>query len=241
MLSAPAGQDEPVPDRSAKAGQDASELLGELARELSALVRRDVEVAAAERLVTLRRALLDTAAVVVVAVAALFALAALSVAGGRAAASWIPGWAAALVIAGGWALLALLAAAVLLRPRAQPREREELFGLLQLLSSGDRLEELQSSREDARDEAEREMRQTSAALVETLLEEAAEHQAKALPAIAKREVGRAEADAVELIAEALAVLTAPARAGWNALGRLVEPPTAAGPSTRRDTRGGRRT
>ena len=68
------------------------------------------------------------------------------------------------------------------------------------------------------------MRQTSDALVKALLDEAAEHQVKALPAVAKREVGEVEADAGELIAEALAVLTAPARAGLGAFGRLVEPP-----------------
>jgi Putative Actinobacterial Holin-X, holin superfamily III len=206
--------------------QEASDLAGRLARELSTLVRRDVEVAAAERLPTLRRALLDATALAAVAVATLFALAALSIAGGRAAATAIPGWAAALAVAGAWALVAVVATAVLLRPRAQPREREELFGLLQLLSSEHRLEELQSSREEARDEAEAEVRQTSAAVVKALLDEAAERQVKALPTVAKREIGKAEADAADLIAEALTVLTAPARAGLSALGRLVETPAA---------------
>src|SRR5205814_1756961 len=119
----------------------------------------------------------------------------------------VPGWTAALVVAGAWALVALVGAAVLLRPRAQPREREELFGLLQMLSAGHRLDKLRSSREDARDDAEREMRQTSAALVKALLDEAAEHQVKALPSLARREVGKAEADAAELIADLLAALT----------------------------------
>jgi Putative Actinobacterial Holin-X, holin superfamily III len=214
--------------------QAASDLLSQLARELSTLVRREVEVAASERLPTLRRALLDAIALAAVAVAALFALAALSVAGGRAAAGAIPGWAAALLVAGGWALVAGIAAIVLLRPRAQPRERDELFGLLQMLSRKDGLEELQSSWYDARAEAEQEVRQTSAALVEALLDEAIEHQVNALPVIAKREVGRAEADAAELIAEGLALLTAPARAGLSALGRLVEPP--ARETTRADER-----
>jgi thioester reductase-like protein len=51
-----------MPDLPMNSGRQSAELLGRLARELSALVRRDVEVAAAERLPTLRRALLDTAA-----------------------------------------------------------------------------------------------------------------------------------------------------------------------------------
>ncbi len=217
-------------DRSLNGGRQSAELLGQLARELSTLVRRDVEVAAAERLPTLRRALLDTAAVAAVAVAALFALAALSVAGGWALATVIAAWAAALVVAGGWAVIAAAAAAVLLRPRAQPRERE-LVGLLQLLSRKHRLKELQARREEGRDEAEKQLRHTSGALVTALLDEAAEHQLKALPAVAAREVGKAEADAGELIAEALALLTAPARAGLGALGRLVEPPAAGGEQT----------
>jgi Putative Actinobacterial Holin-X, holin superfamily III len=212
-----------MPDADPKRHQ-AADLLAQLARELSALVRRDVEVAASERLPALRRALLDATALAVVAVTALLALAALSVAGGRAADTILPGWAAVLVVAGAWALLTAIAAAVVLRPRTRPREREELLGLLEILFRDDRLEEVQSSRCDARAEAEAQVRQTSASLVAALLEEAAEHQLEALPAVAKREVGKAEADAAERIAEALAVLTAPARAGLSALGRLVELP-----------------
>jgi hypothetical protein len=216
-----------MPSDSEKTGREAAELLGQLARELSALVRRDVEVAAAERLPALRRALLDVAAVRTVGVAGLFALAALSVATGWALASVAAGWTAALFVAGAWALIALLAAAVLLRPGAHRREREDLLGLLQLLSGTRALEQVQSAREDARDAAEAKIRETSAALVRTLLEEAAERQLKALPALAKRELDKAEPDAAPLLAGALALLTAPARAGLGALGRLAEPRDAA--------------
>lgn len=212
-----------MPDRSSRPDHESGELLGQLARELSALVRRDVEVAAAERLPTLRAGLLDVTAVLVVAVAALFALAALSVAAGRAAATVMPGWFAALVVAGAWLLIAAVAATVVLRPRTKQRE-QEVVGLLQILASDEHLEQLRSSREEARDEAETEMRRSSSALVRTLLDETVEHQVKALPSVAKREVGKAEADAADVIADALAVLTAPARAGLHALGRLVEPP-----------------
>jgi hypothetical protein len=223
--------------------QHASDLTGELARQLSTLVRRDVEVAAAERLPTLRRALLDAVTAALVVLSALFAVAAFAVAGGLGAAIAIRAWAAALVVGGLFALLATLAAVVLVRPRAQPREREELFGLLQMLSRKHHLEELQTSRLDARAEAEDEVRQTSAALVRALLDEAAEHQLRALPEVAKREIGKAEADATDLLAETLALLTAPARAGLSALGRLVEapPPVVRGranqPMARSDPRG----
>ena len=204
----------------------AAELLGELARELSRLVRRDSEVAMAERLPTLRRALLDLAALLVVAVAALFALAAVSIATGSLLSRALPGWTAALVVAAGWSVVALVLAAVLLRPRAQPREREELLGLVQMLARDHDLEQLRASREQVRDEAEGQMRETAGAVVEALLEEAAEHQLKALPQLAKREAEEAEADATDLLVEALSLVTAPARAGWRALERIAEPPLA---------------
>jgi hypothetical protein len=80
-----------MPDLPVNSGRQSAELLGQLARELSALVRRDVEVDAPERLPTPRRALWRTAALAAVGVAALFALAALSVAGGWAVAGALAG------------------------------------------------------------------------------------------------------------------------------------------------------
>ncbi|TMK72131.1 MAG: hypothetical protein E6G50_04510 [Actinobacteria bacterium] len=200
---------------SPEARHEAADLVGQLARELSALVRRDIEVAGAERLPTLRRALLDASAVAIVAAAGFFAFAAAA-----------------------WTIIGLAVAIVLVRPRAQPTEREELFGLLQMLSRDHRLDELQSSREHARDEAEQQMRQTSSALVKTLLDEAAEHQLKALPQLARREAERAEADAADVIADAVSVLIAPARAGWKALERLVEPQPQARKDRQRPTHAG---
>lgn len=218
-------------DRRVTPGRESAELLGELARELSVLVRRDIEVAAAERLPILRRAFLDLAALVAVLLAGLLALAACTVAAGVAIAAVVPGWAAALIVAAAWAVVAAGVALVLLRPRAQPREREELIGLLQLVSREHRLEELHSSREEARDEADQEVRRTSAALVKALLDEATEHQVEALPAVTKQEVANAaQAAAPDLLTDAIALLTAPARAGLTVLERLVEPTEAASQS-----------
>jgi membrane protein implicated in regulation of membrane protease activity len=214
----------------------AADLTAELARRLSTLVRRDLEVAAAERLPTLRRALLDALASALAVLAAMFAVAALAVAAGLGAANALPGWAAALLVAGLFALLATVAAAVLIRPRAQPKEREELLGLLQMLSRNHRLDELRASREDARAEAEADVRGTSTALVEALLDAAAEHQLRALPEVARREIEKAEADAADLLSETFALVTAPARAGLHALNRLVEPPSARRPPERTRTR-----
>jgi uncharacterized protein with beta-barrel porin domain len=91
------------------------------------------------------------------------------------------------------------------------------FRVAAMLSREHRLEELQSAREEVRDVAEREMRQTSAALVESILDEAVEHQVEALPALAKREAEKAEVDTGEALADLLLVLTAPARAGFTNL------------------------
>jgi hypothetical protein len=211
-------------DRPVTPGRESAELLGQLARELSVLVRRDIEVAAVEQLPILRRAFLDLAVVAAVVLAASLALAASSVAAGVVVAAIVPGWSAALIVAAAWALIATVMAFVLLRPRAQPREREELIGLLQLVSRQQGVEELHSSREEARDEADEEVRRTAAALVEALLDETTEHQVKELPAVAKQEVvNTAEAAAPDLLTDALALLTAPARAGLSVLERLVEP------------------
>jgi Putative Actinobacterial Holin-X, holin superfamily III len=199
---------------TSRAGERSADLLGALARQLSALVRRDIEVSAAERLPVVRRTLLDVAAVWVVAVAGLFALAAASVAGSRAAAALVPTWGAALIVAGVWTVIALLAAVILLRPRTQS-ERDELIGLLQILARDHELDALQASREDARDEAEAEMRQTARTLVATLLHEVTEHQVRSLPAVAKREVGKAEADVTQLVAETISLIAAPARGGQD--------------------------
>ena len=197
---------------------DSSDLLGELARELSVLVRRDLDVAAAERLAMVRSALLDLGVVVGIGGAAVFALATLSVAAGVALAGSISAWLAALIIATGWTAVAIAGALILLRPRMQPREREELFGLLQMLTTTQHLDDLREAREDARDEAESEMRQTSASLVTSFLDDATEHQMKAVPAIAKREAERLEAEAAELLEHRLPLLVAPARVGRKALG-----------------------
>jgi hypothetical protein len=66
MLAAWLGHEWAMSAKSPTPGDRSGQLLGDLARQLTALVRRDVEVSAAERLPTLRRALLDTAAVAVV-------------------------------------------------------------------------------------------------------------------------------------------------------------------------------
>jgi Putative Actinobacterial Holin-X, holin superfamily III len=218
MLWTPGGHDQSVSVQERDEKRQSPELLGQLARELSVLVRRDLEVAGAERLATVRRAALDLGIVSVLAGAVVFAFAALSVSAGYALAAVVSAWLAALIVAAAWASIALVGAAILLRPRLQPRQREELYGLLRMLSKDHHLDELRRDREEARDEAEREMRQSSAALVTTVLDEAAEHQMKALPAAAKREAERLETEAAELLEDRMPLLVAPVRVGRKALG-----------------------
>src|SRR5919204_6499954 len=83
-----------------------SQLLGQLAHETSVLVRSELELAAAERLPAFRRIGIETAAALAAAVASVFAFACVTWAAGRAADLVLPGWAAPLVVAGGWFLIA---------------------------------------------------------------------------------------------------------------------------------------
>ena len=69
--------------------------------------------------------------------------------------------------------------------------------VLQMLSRNHRLKEVKAAREEARDEAEAETRHISRELVRSALEDAAEHQVKALPGLAKHEAAKVEADATE--------------------------------------------
>ena len=80
----------------------AEELLGELAHELSLLVRSELEVAAAERGPWLHRIAIELAASLGAAGAMLLALGAASLAAVEGLRPVLPGWLAALVVAVGW-------------------------------------------------------------------------------------------------------------------------------------------
>ena len=81
----------------------AEELLGELAHELSLLVRSELEVAAAERGPWLHRIAIELAASLGAAVAMLLALSAASFAAVEGLRLVLPGWLAALAVAVAWA------------------------------------------------------------------------------------------------------------------------------------------
>src|SRR5262245_31815783 len=93
-------------DRPAMASSDGSgRLLGELGRELAVLTRLDAELAVAEQAPTMIRAGVGLLAA---ATAAVLAAGAISVAVGRPLEHIMPGWLAALVVAAGWGVAALL-------------------------------------------------------------------------------------------------------------------------------------
>jgi membrane protein implicated in regulation of membrane protease activity len=81
----------------------AEELLGELAHQLSLLVRSELEVAAAERGPWLNRIAIELAASLGAAVAMLLALGAASLAAVEGLRLVLPGWLAALAVALAWA------------------------------------------------------------------------------------------------------------------------------------------
>jgi Putative Actinobacterial Holin-X, holin superfamily III len=80
-------------------------LLGELARALSVLTRIDAELAVARRAPDMLRGAVGLLAA---ATAAVLAAGAVSVAVGRPLGHILPGWLAALVVAAGWAVVAML-------------------------------------------------------------------------------------------------------------------------------------
>ncbi|HEX6490840.1 MAG TPA: phage holin family protein [Gaiellaceae bacterium] len=190
--------------------------LGQLAHELSLLVRADLELSAAERLPELRRLTLDSLGGLVLAVASLLALAALSFAAGLGLAQAVQPWLAGLIVAAGWGAVA--GAIVLLgHPRRLAQRLEDAFH--QRLIEQARVE---------RRRAEEAVRRTAEGLAREMAQEAAEHEAKEALSALERELGSPEAD--RRLAELVRAVTAPGRAGLDLIERIagVRPPDEAG-------------
>jgi signal transduction histidine kinase len=182
-------------------------LLGQLAHELSILVRSDVELAASRRLHRLRLILFELAALLAAAVAGFLALAALTWAAVRALDQVLPGWASALVAAGAWAGVS---AALL----ALERSRHLLVAL------GERHHaRLVASAEETRADAEQAVRRTAEQLARAVVREAARHELRTLEAAADEAVETAETDAGALLKDVVEALGAPARASLALLER----------------------
>jgi Putative Actinobacterial Holin-X, holin superfamily III len=194
----------PVPDKSDAPGR----LLGQLAHELSQLVRSDIELAATEQLPEARRALIELAVLAAGLVALVFALAAATWAAVRGLTLVIPGWSSPLVVAGAWLILAAL-----LLAHDYPRR------LLARLSA-ERHGRVIASSQVEREQAEQTIRSTAEQLAQALLREAETQGLHAASSLAKHGVNQAEAETRHLLTELADALLAPGKAGLNILDRL---------------------
>jgi hypothetical protein len=183
---------------SAVVAETSDELLGELAHELSLLVRSDLELAVARRGPEIRRLAEEVGATVAAGTAILLALAALSWAAVLILALLVPSWFAPLVVAAAW----LAVAGLLLRTERPRRLARRLYGQ-------GRLDATASALADRR-EAEAQLRTTARLLM----------RARARAAVG-REVDSAEHEGELLLREVLTALAAPGRVGIDLLGRIA--------------------
>ena len=213
-----------TPSAAGSERDQAAELLGKLAREAATLVQRDREVVLADRLPQLRNGIRHLTATIAAAVAAAFALGALTWAAGRALGTVLPAWAAPLPPAFLWALAAA-AAWQLRRParrEEQARQEELVDDPIRLLTDDRQLHALTESRRQAQEQAEDEVRATAQAFVEALMREAARRNVEKLPELLKQQAADAPDEAPQLVSDLLTLLTAPARASVDLLGRLAD-------------------
>jgi hypothetical protein len=181
------------------------ELLGQLAEELVLLVRNDLEVSAAHRGPELRRYGLEIAWTLVVSVAAVMALFALTYAAIAGLSRAIPTWAAALVLAGVWA-----AVAGLLLRIDHPRR------LVMRLAAETRGDAVTHAAAD-RDAAEQTMRATAERFAEAVAREASARELRAPIERAEHLLKAAESETDDLLRSLAATLLAPGKAGLNLL------------------------
>jgi hypothetical protein len=184
-----------MPSRTPPSQDSAAELLGQLAAEISLLVRNDVELSAAHRIPEARRLARELTAALAVAVAAILALGALTWAGIDGLATALPAWSAALVVAAAWAALAALLLQLDHPRRLLARLRDE--------TTVDAIVHVELERA----EAERAMKTTAERLADALGREAAEHEL------------RAPVERVEHLLER--ALLAPGKAGLSLIELLV--------------------
>ena len=186
------------------------ELLGELAHELSLLVRSELEVAAAERGPWLHRIAIELAASLGAAVAMLLALGAASFAAVEGLRLVLPGWLAALAVAVVWGGIT----ALLLRfdhPRRLFRRlRQQTY------------EQAIATAYEDRSTAEADVRAAAERLSHAISAEMREREARAIIAGERRVISAGERDAEVVLKELMSILAAPGRAGVNLLERLLE-------------------
>src|SRR5580765_6854036 len=188
----------------------AEELLGELAHQLSLLLRSELEVAAAEREPWLHRIAIELAASLGAAVAMLLTLGAASLAAVEGLRLVLPGWLAALVVAVAWGAITALLLRVDHSRRVWRRMRTQTHEQAMATTYADR------------STAEADVRATAERLSHAISAEMREREARAIIAGEKRLVSTGERDAEVVLKELMSILAAPGRAGVNLLERLLE-------------------
>ena len=197
---------EPAVDRD----ETPEKLLGELAHELSLLVRSELELAAAERGPWLHRIAIELAASLGAGVALLLALGAASWAAVEGLRLVLPSWLAALVVAAAWGVITALLVRI-----DHPRR------LWRRLTNQTHEQAMATARED-RSTAEAHVRGAAERLSHAISVEMRERELRAVIAGEKRLVSAGERDAEVVFKELMSILAAPGRAGVNLLERLLE-------------------
>ena len=196
------------PPDSAASEPSADELLGEVAHQLTILIRSDLELAAAERAPEVREAVVDTAAAGAAAAAALLAFAAVSWAAVLGLSHVMASWGAALVVAGVWALVTLLllrmGGVVRLRARLAPGGHESAIAAARL----------------ARADAEKAIRDAAGRLGRAVVRDAAQHEMGAVVEAEQRIADTVERDVESILRDLVGALSVPEKAG-GFLGRLT--------------------
>jgi hypothetical protein len=197
-------------ERAVDQEETPEELLGELAHELSLLVRSELEVAAVERGPWLHSIAIELAASLGAAVAMLLALVAASWSAVEGLRLVAPGWLAALAVAAFWGVVTGL----LLRVDHPRRLWRRLTERTHEQAMATALEDRSTAEADVRAAAER--------LSHAISVEMREREARAIIAGEKRLVSAGERDAEVVFKELMSILATPGRAGINLLERLLE-------------------
>ena len=179
-----------------------AELLGALAHELTSLLRTEIELNQCEHAASRRQRATEVATLAAGAAAALMAFAALTAATVKALEFVLSAWAASLVAAAAWGILA----AVLL----QAGKLSKLLGRFDPAGDAARLERLRAEQLAG----ELAMRQAAGRFAQAAARETVD-------SAAKRTTEAVEQEGELLLRELAGVLRSPGRAGIGMLGRLA--------------------
>jgi hypothetical protein len=196
------------PDPLEDVRQSSDELIGELAHELSLLIRSDIELSALERGQLLRKVAIEVSVTLLAGLVFLLSLAALGWAAILGLAEVLPRGIAALLVSCGWALTA-----VLLLRIGPPRR-------LWLRLTRETHEQRVRSARRQREIAERAVRETAGGLGRTVMQEARDRELHAAASAASRAGEAAEREMEALLREFLRAVDVPARAGKRLVGKL---------------------